>query len=70
MRSRLDSRLVDLSNAVYGRILQEASRRDRLWYLATVFDGVADQVWIDEWGHVTPSANRLIADQIATALVP
>ena len=69
LRSRLDARVADLAADVYARVRREASRRDRLWYLAPALDGVPDRVWIDEWGHVTPPANRLLAERIVDALV-
>jgi hypothetical protein len=57
----LDPVLINLFTATYDRIELEAPRFDNLYSTANVFDKVEEQIWIDTWGHVTPTGNAIIA---------
>jgi hypothetical protein len=57
-----------LAQRVYAHVTTAADTLGNLGYLADVFERVEKQIWIDEWGHVTPEGNELIANHIATLL--
>ena len=60
----LDSPLINLFNATYGRIEAKAQVTEHLHSLTNVFDEAEAQLWIDTWGHVTPAGNELVAQAI------
>jgi hypothetical protein len=66
---RLDKSLRDLFLPTYQNIKSAAPEYSRLWYLADVFSGEEDQIWIDEWGHVTPQGNRLVAEKMLAVVL-
>ncbi len=61
IKSRMDPALARLAKAVYENIALAATNYENLWYIANVFDEEETQIWFDEWGHVTPEGNRLVA---------
>ena len=68
MKSRLDPDLVDLAEQVYDRIENSQEQYERLWYIGDVFADRREQIWIDEWGHITPEGNRLVANEMLRVL--
>jgi hypothetical protein len=68
LKSRMDPALAKLTKAVYGDITSEAADRENLWDIAYLFDEEDRQIWIDDWGHVTPEGNRLVAQEMLTAI--
>jgi lysophospholipase L1-like esterase len=68
IHASMPPRLAELARSVYARVAAVAQVHGRLWYQAAVFDTVTAQVWLDEWGHVTPEGNRHIAAAMLRAL--
>jgi lysophospholipase L1-like esterase len=68
MRARMSGARVELAQAAHERIARAAEVSDGLWQMGDVFDEASEQIWIDEWGHVTPVGNRLIARAMAVAI--
>jgi hypothetical protein len=68
IQSSIDQALRDLADETYQRIASEADNHVNLWYIADVFEGQNNQLWIDGWGHITPEANLLVAEEILAAL--
>ncbi len=62
INSRLDPGLVEFAHAVYRRVDSADAALQRLRSIADLFDEHDQQIWIDEWGHVTPEGNRLVAE--------
>jgi hypothetical protein len=69
MSKDIDPSLVDLYHATYSMIEQSTQVNNHLFYIADVFDGQTDQVWIDIYSHVAPAGNQLIAQAILQKLV-
>ncbi len=49
---------------MYQNIAKKRPEYKRLYYIADAFDKHDTQIWIDEWGHVTPEGNRLVAQKM------
>ena len=64
MRSKMGDDLIQLTRAVYELIEAEVDDYENLWYIADVLDPMETQIWIDEWSHVTPSGNELVAERM------
>lgn len=58
---------VELNDAVYRRIELAAEASPDLYYVADVFDGRDEPLWIDPY-HVTPEGNRLVAQRMLSSL--
>lgn len=67
-QSRIDPALAALANAVYQNISLPSQEWMQLQNLANVFDLETEQIWIDEWGHITPEGNRLVAHEMTEIL--
>jgi hypothetical protein len=64
----MDPVLLDLAEQVYRDIATIDWTEDRVWYIADIFDRQETQIWIDEWGHVTPEGNRLVAEEMLAVI--
>lgn len=62
--SRMDPALASLAEAVYARLASTAPDYEHLWFIADVLDGERTQIWIDQYGHITPAGNRIVAQEI------
>ena len=63
-----DRALAKLDAAVYRAFDLEASRNERLTYLANIFDETPVALWIDD-SHVNPLGNDLIAETMVDAIM-
>jgi hypothetical protein len=68
LKSRMDPALASLAKAVYASIAAAAPGREHLWFIAGVLDEERTQIWIDQWGHITPEGNRLVAQEILSRI--
>jgi len=68
IKSRMDPGLRELAAEVHHDISNATREHEHLWDLASVFDQEGNQIWIDEWGHVTPEGNRLVAQKMITIM--
>lgn len=68
LKSTMDPKLIALTKAVYERIYVSTLEYEHLWYIADVFEGHEEQIWIDAWGHVTPEGNRLVAQKMLSMI--
>jgi hypothetical protein len=66
LESKMDPVLASLAQAVYASIASAAPDHEHLWLIAGVLDEEPTQVWIDQWGHITPEGNHLVAQEILT----
>jgi lysophospholipase L1-like esterase len=63
-----DKALDKLATAVYRTLDRESSKYERLYYLAHIFDGNPDSLWIDP-SHVNPVGNDLIAQRVVEVIM-
>jgi hypothetical protein len=61
---RLDPQLVALTRETVSVLSPQVGSCAALRDLSAAFDSVAQQIWIDEWGHITPEGNRIVADRM------
>ncbi len=62
MQQQVADPLRTLYEEAYRRACQRASNgEEALYCAASAFDGESEQIWIDEWGHVTPKGNEIVA---------
>jgi hypothetical protein len=66
--AKMDSRLIQLLKASYARISKAQSNYQHLYYLGNIFDHDQRQIWIDNWGHVTPVGNELVSKAIVNII--
>jgi hypothetical protein len=59
----MDPRLEDLFQQSYRAMREEAPHHENLFYLGDVLDGLPEETYTDLF-HVTPAANRLIAERM------
>lgn len=68
LKSRIYPTLDSLARTVYANIESAAPDDEHLYSIAHVLDEQDIQIWIDEWGHITPEGNRLVAEEILEAI--
>lgn len=68
INSRADAAIGALANTVYQNISLVSQNYEHLRNLANIFDIEKEQLWIDEWGHITPEGNRLVAQKMLESL--
>jgi hypothetical protein len=68
IRSKMEPAFSRLANSIWQNMALKENKYDNLVYLAKLFDTTHKQIWIDEWGHVTPEGNRIIAESMLKVL--
>lgn len=58
------SERIEFRHAVYSLIKSEAEKRDKLYYIADIFNDTQDLMYFDG-AHLIPDGNRIIAQRIA-----
>jgi hypothetical protein len=68
LKSKTYPAMNSLARTVYADIASAALADEHLCNIAHVLDEQDSQIWIDEWGHITPEGNRLVAQEMLTAI--
>lgn len=68
IKAQLDSDLATLAKVVYDDVASLAQEYENLWDISNALDEENTQIWIDEWGHVTPEGNRLVVEEMLSVL--
>ncbi len=69
IQTRLEPDYRELFRETTRQVCQPTTRQLSRIHCAThVFDEYEEQIWIDEWGHVTPRGNEIVGQMIASLL--
>jgi lysophospholipase L1-like esterase len=68
LKSKMEPALASLAEAVYANIASAVPDHEYLWFIADALDEERAQIWIDQWGHITPEGNRLVAREILASI--
>ncbi len=69
MLASMDATIVRLTEKTYKVVAARAPERPGVYDISDSFVGIDGLLWIDNWGHVTPEGNEIIARNMAARIV-